>query len=252
MEMNALRGIVKDGAGTTSTTTSPNSGWRKSRWIFCWARQGPLSKARSWVLRAIEDNLLGESMSDVHALVSRSLRQADPASKTRPTSSTPPPAHTSLRQDVRRNFTRGHRVRGICEQSLSRPKRPERLVPANEGIAFPLGDDGHLHHLWRPGQPAGGGQYPRPALYARQHLDEKGRWIDLMTEASILPVNNGHRDPHSRRTDGQSSWPASSRRYGSGSMPTRPWRRPLSGFPPQRQRNAPSASSAVPRTASPD
>ena len=23
----------------------------------------------------------------------------------------------------------------------------------------------------------------------RQHLDEKGRWIDLMTEASILPVN---------------------------------------------------------------
>lgn len=27
-------------------------------------------------------------------------------------------------------------------------------------------------------------------LYARQHLDEKGRWIDLMTEASILPVNN--------------------------------------------------------------
>ena len=26
-------------------------------------------------------------------------------------------------------------------------------------------------------------------LYARQHLDEKGRWIDLMTEASILPVN---------------------------------------------------------------
>jgi hypothetical protein len=26
-------------------------------------------------------------------------------------------------------------------------------------------------------------------LYARQHLDEKGRWIDLMTQASILPVN---------------------------------------------------------------
>ncbi len=25
--------------------------------------------------------------------------------------------------------------------------------------------------------------------YARQHLDEKGRWIDVMTEASILPVN---------------------------------------------------------------
>jgi hypothetical protein len=26
-------------------------------------------------------------------------------------------------------------------------------------------------------------------LYARQHLDEKGRWIDLMTVASILPMN---------------------------------------------------------------
>ena len=26
-------------------------------------------------------------------------------------------------------------------------------------------------------------------LYARQMMDAKGRWIDLMTEASILPVN---------------------------------------------------------------
>lgn len=26
-------------------------------------------------------------------------------------------------------------------------------------------------------------------LYARQMIDAKGRWIDLMTEASILPVN---------------------------------------------------------------
>ena len=30
---------------------------------------------------------------------------------------------------------------------------------------------------------------PDEPLYARQHLDPKGRWIDLMTEASILPVN---------------------------------------------------------------
>ena len=26
-------------------------------------------------------------------------------------------------------------------------------------------------------------------LYARQIMDEKDRWIDIMTEASILPVN---------------------------------------------------------------
>jgi hypothetical protein len=26
-------------------------------------------------------------------------------------------------------------------------------------------------------------------LYARQMIDAKGRWIDLMTETSILPVN---------------------------------------------------------------
>ncbi len=33
-------------------------------------------------------------------------------------------------------------------------------------------------------------RFPQSVNYdSRQHLDEKSRWIDVMTEASILPVN---------------------------------------------------------------
>jgi ClpP class serine protease len=58
--------------------------------------------------------------------------------------------------------------------------------PSRKG---PLGHDGHLHHLWRPANLLEAANTMGLPLYARQHLDEKGRWIDLMTEASILPVN---------------------------------------------------------------
>jgi hypothetical protein len=72
MEMNALRGIVKDGAGTTLYNYFTEFGLAQISVDFLLGTAGTLvqTKVRE-VLRAIEDNLLGESMSDVHALVSR-------------------------------------------------------------------------------------------------------------------------------------------------------------------------------------
>ena len=65
----------------------------------------------------------------------------------------------------------------------------ERLIPAGEGIAFPLGTFdtfttyGGAANLLETANTIG------LPLYARQMIDAKGRWIDLMTETSILPVN---------------------------------------------------------------
>jgi hypothetical protein len=65
----------------------------------------------------------------------------------------------------------------------------ERLIPAGEGIAFPLGTFDTFTTYGGPANLLEAANTIGLPLYARQHLDEKGRWIDLMTEASILPVN---------------------------------------------------------------
>ena len=64
-----------------------------------------------------------------------------------------------------------------------------RLVPANEGIAFPTGTMDTFTTYGGPANLLETANTIGLPLYARQHLDPKGRWIDLMTEASILPVN---------------------------------------------------------------
>ncbi len=71
MEMNALRGIVKDGAGTTLYNYFTEFGLAQISVDFVLGTAGTnvQGKVRE-TLRAIEDNLLGESMIRVHALVS--------------------------------------------------------------------------------------------------------------------------------------------------------------------------------------
>ena len=140
----------------------------------------------------MEDNLLGESMSDVHALVSREFfdkliahPKTEEAYKFYAATGAQP-----LRQDVRRNFP----FAGIVFEEYAgtvtlSTKVAERLVPANEGIAFPLGTMDTFTTYGGPANLLEAANTLGLPLYARQHLDEKGRWIDLMTEASILPVN---------------------------------------------------------------
>ncbi|MDZ4134113.1 MAG: major capsid protein, partial [Paracoccaceae bacterium] len=144
------------------------------------------------VLRAVEDNLLGEAMTSVHALVSREFfdkliahPKTEEAYKFYAATGAQP-----LREDVRRNFP----FAGILFEEYSgtvtlSTKASERLVPASEGIAFPLGTMDTFTTYGGPANLLEAANTIGLPLYARQHLDEKGRWIDLMTEASILPVN---------------------------------------------------------------
>ena len=193
MEMNALRGIVKDGAGTTLYNYFTEFGLAQISVDFVLGTAGTnvQGKVRE-VLRAMEDNLLGESMSDVHALVSReffdkliSHPKTEEAYKFYAATGAQP-----LRQDVRRNFP----FAGIVFEEYAgtvtlSTKATERLVPASEGIAFPLGTMDTFTTYGGPANLLEAANTIGLPLYARQHLDEKGRWIDLMTEASILPVN---------------------------------------------------------------
>ena len=95
-----------------------------------------------------------------------------------------------LRQDVRRNFP----FAGILFEEYNASVTlfgggSERLVPAGEGIAFPLGTMDTFTTYGAPADLLEAANTTGVELYARQLMDPRGRWIDLMTESNILPVN---------------------------------------------------------------
>ncbi len=193
MEMNALRGIVKDGAGTTLYNYFTEFGLSQIAVDFVLGTAGTnvQGKVRT-ILRSVEDNLLGESMTSVHALVSSEFfdklishsKTADAYKFFAATGAQP------LREDMRRAFP----FAGILFEEYNGSVTlstgvTERLIPAGDGIAFPMGTFDTFTTYGGPANLLEAANTMGLPLYARQHLDEKGRWIDLMTEASILPVN---------------------------------------------------------------
>jgi hypothetical protein len=193
MEMNALRGIVKDGAGTTLYNYFTEFGLEMISvdFVFGTAGTNVQSKVRT-VLRGIEDNLLGETMTTAHALVSSeffdkliSHPKTEEAYKFFSATGGQP-----LREDMRRAFP----FAGILFEEYNGSVTlsngtSERLIPAGEGIAFPLGTFDTFTTYGGPANLLETANTVGLPLYARQMMDAKGRWIDLMTEASILPVN---------------------------------------------------------------
>lgn len=193
MEMNALRGIVKDGAGTTLYNYFSEFGLEPIEvdFIFGTAGTNIQSKVRS-ILRAIEDNLLGETMTTAHALISSeffdkliSHPKTEEAYKYFSANGGQP-----LRDDMRRAFPFAGLLFEEYNGSVTLSNgTTERLIPAGEGIAFPLGTFDTFTTYGGPANLLETANTVGLPLYARQQIDSKGRWIDLMTEASTLPVN---------------------------------------------------------------
>jgi hypothetical protein len=193
MEMNALRGIVKDGAGTTLYNYFTEFGLEQLSVDFVFGTPGTniQAKVRN-VLRAMEDNLLGETMTTAHALVSSeffdkliSHPKTEDAYKFYSATGGQP-----LRDDMRRAFPFAGMMFEEYNASVTLSNNTaERLIPAGEGIAFPMGTFDTFTTYGGPANLLETANTVGLPLYARQMMDAKGRWIDLMTEASILPVN---------------------------------------------------------------
>ncbi len=193
MEMNALRGIVKDGAGTTLYNYFTEFGLEQISVDFAFGTAGTnvQGKVRT-VLRGIEDNLLGETMTTAHALVSSeffekliSHPKTEEAYKFFSATGGQP-----LREDMRRAFPfAGILFEEYPGSATLSTGTTERFIPPGEGIAFPTGTFDTFTTYGGPANLLEAANTIGLPLYARQYLDAKGRWIDLMTEASILPVN---------------------------------------------------------------
>jgi hypothetical protein len=193
MEMNALRGIVKDGAGTTlyNYFTEFDLDQISVDFVFGTAGTNIQGKVRT-TLRAIEDNLMGETMTTAHALVSSeffdkliSHPKTEDAYKFFSATGGQP-----LREDMRRAFPFAGVLFEEYNGSVTLSNgTSERLIPTGEGIAFPMGTFDTFTTYGGPANLLETANTIGLPLYARQMMDAKGRWIDLMTEGSILPVN---------------------------------------------------------------
>lgn len=193
MEVNALRGIVRDGAGTTLYNYFTEFGLAQQETDFLLGTAGTQvqGKVRD-VLRKIETELKGETMTGVLALVSpeffdRLIGHAKVEEAYKYYSST---GAQPLREDTRRRFP----FAGIVFEEYNATVTlstgaTETLIPSGEGIAFPLGT---LDTFVTYGAPANLIETVNTVglpIYARQIARPDGSAIEVKTEASILPVN---------------------------------------------------------------
>jgi hypothetical protein len=193
MEVNALRGIVKDGAGVTLYNYFTEFGLTQLAvdFLLGTATTSVQAKVRT-LLRLVEEELKGETMTGVHALVSPEFfdrlighAKVEEAYKYYASTGAQP-----LREDTRRRFP----FSGVVFEEYNATVTlstggTEKLVPAGEGIAFPLGT---LDTFVTYGAPANLIETVNTVglpIYARQLPRRDGSGIDVKTEASILPIN---------------------------------------------------------------
>jgi hypothetical protein len=192
MEVNVLRGIVKDGAGVTLYNYFTEFGIAQLSVDFVLGTAGTNVQAKVRdVLRKTETELKGEIMTGAVAVVSPEFfdklighAKVEDAYKFYASTSEP------LRNDVRRRFPFAGLVFEEYNATVTLSTgNTETLVPAGEGIAFPLGT---LDTFVTYGAPANLIETVNTVglpIYARQLARQDGSAIEVKTEASILPIN---------------------------------------------------------------
>ena len=204
MEINALRGVVKDGAGTELYDYFDEFGLAQQSVDFVLGTAGTNVQAKCReVLRDIETELKGETMTGVLALVSpgffdKLIGHAKVEEAYKYFSST---GAQPLREDTRRRFP----FAGIVFEEYNATVTlstgaTETLIPANEGIAFPLGTMDTFVTYGAPGQPDRDRQHhgpadlcpaDRPAGRQRHRREDRG-----LAAAGQQAAAAGGQDPH--------------------------------------------------------
>jgi hypothetical protein len=193
MEVNALKGIVRDGAGSTLYDYFAEFDLSRQQVDFALgtAATNVQAKIRD-VLRKVETELKGETMTGVLALVSPeffdkliSHAKVETAYQFFSSAGAQP-----LREDARRRFPFAGMVFEEYNATVTlSTSATETLIPAGEGIAFPLGTMDTFVTYGAPANLIETVNTLGVPMYARQLARPDGSAIDVKTEASILPVN---------------------------------------------------------------
>ena len=193
MEVNALKGVVKDGSGVTLYDYFSEFGLTQQSvdFVLGTATTNVQAKVRD-VLRRIETELKGETISGVLALVSPEFfdklighARVEDAYKYFSSTGAQP-----LREDTRRRFP----FAGIIFEEYNATVTlasgsTQTLIAAGEGIAFPLATRETFVTYGAPANLIETVNTIGLPMYARQLSRHDGSAIDVKTEASILPVN---------------------------------------------------------------
>ena len=192
MRVNALLGVTKDGAGQTLYDWHAAFGLTKKSVDFKFVEDKDLVLRCTQVARHIEENLKGEMMTSMHALVSPEffdkLVGHESVAKAytfyQGTAGTNP-----LKDDVRRGFRFGsilfEEYFGTVTLATG---ETVRLIPEKEGIAFPLGTFDTFRTYFAPANLMEAvGTYGQE-LYAYQLARLNGTGVDIYTQSNPLPI----------------------------------------------------------------
>lgn len=192
MRVNALLGVTKDGAGNVLYDWHTAFGLTKKSVDFKFVEDKDLVIRCTQVARQIEENLKGEMMTSIHALVSPEffdkLVGHESVAKAytfyQGTAGTNP-----LKDDVRRGFRFGsilfEEYFGTVTLATG---ETARLIPEKEGIAFPLGTFDTFRTYFAPANLMEAvGTYGQE-LYAYQLARLNGTGIDIYTQSNPLPI----------------------------------------------------------------
>ena len=193
MRVNALRGQLRDGAGAVLYDWHAEFGITRKTVDFVLGTAGTevAEKCRE-VLRHMETNLRGETMSGVHVLVSpefwdKLVKHASVKDAYRYFAATQ--GGQPLRDDMRRGFPFAGLVFEEYGGTVTLSSNvAEPLVPAGDGIAVPLGTGDAFVTYFGPANLIEAANTIGLPLYARQVGRPDGRGVDLMTESNPLPV----------------------------------------------------------------
>lgn len=191
LRMGAIKGTILDADGSTiynlHTVFGPTL--KVVDFLLGTATTNIIAKTHE-VLRHIEDNLRGEMMTNVHALVSsefwdKFIVHANVVKAYQNWSA----AGEVLGGDMRKGFRFGgilwEEYRGTATDGAGNARR---FIAATEGHAFPVGTADTFVQIWAPADFLETANTPGQELYAKQEPKKFGRGIDIHTQSNPLPI----------------------------------------------------------------
>ncbi len=193
MMASALAGVTRDGDGNVIYDWFSEFGITRFQEDFVLGTSGTdvVEKCRE-IARHLEDSLHGESMSGIMALVSpgffdKLIRHSavKEAYKYQQVSEGANP----LRNDLRKGFRFGDILFVEYAGTVTLANGTSaKLIPAGEGIAFPLGTTDTFSTFFAPANYMECVGTYGEELYAKQMLRDDGTGIDIFTQSNPLPV----------------------------------------------------------------
>jgi len=193
MRMGGLKGIILDADGSTLFNLYTEFGIVAKTVDFTLDVTRPLTdvaaKCRE-VVRHIQDNLLGEIITEVRALVSAEFFDALIAHPNVEKFYVNWQAAADIAgKDPRKGFKFGgitfEEYRGTATDEDGSARR---FIASGEGHAFPLGTMNTFKQIYAPGNFIEAVNTPGIELYAKQVMEPMGRWVDLHIESNPLPL----------------------------------------------------------------